>query len=387
MSTDPIAALRAADPLPADVARRLELPDADLVAAIVAEPRVRTRPALVRRRPPRLVLAAVVVGLVVAGVALAPAFRGGAGVAPRTAWAAELVRFAEASPLVLLDAPGWRVDYADEHSPREGEMRFIHGSAPPEDPARLVFSDGRPTPEVIAHLRRTAELSWRPGPLSTWTKSRASEAVGTSTAPVLGTTAHVYEYRQGGALAKLANFRLVIALWRYRGRVMEFRWTAPDVATFRARLADLRRVGTDTWLSAMPESVVKAADRPSAVAQIVRGVPLPPGFDVATIPDTHLTKDRYHLGAQVTGAVACAWIKRWSDARRRGDTATVRQVVAAMATAKDWPILHEMVRQGAFPQFVREFGAAMRTGSWHGRPLEPDAEEGLSCAERGVPLR
>ena len=308
---------------------------------------------------------------------------------PGTAEAAfaALYRAHSRDVLALLDADGWRVNYADEQSRREGEMHFLHGSAPPENPARLVVTEGKPIPpELIAHLRRTAQLNWRPGPISTWIKDRAQDAGIATTAPVLGTTAHVYEYRRSGEFAKLADFQDITALWEYRGHVMEFRWAAPDMATFKARLADLRRVDTNAWLSALPASVVKTADRPNVVAEMLEGIPLPPGFDAAKIPGARLTKDRYQLGAQVTGAVACAWIKRWSDARRRGDTATVDQAIAAMATAKDWPILHEMAKEGAYPQVLREYAAAMRIGNWYGRPLEGDVEQGLGCAERGVPL-
>lgn len=92
------------------------------------------------------------------------------------------------------------------------------------------------------------------------------------------------------------------------------------------------------------------------------------------------------LGAAVTGTVACTWLKRWSDARRRGDEAGVRQAIPAMATAKDWSILDEMARSGACPQVLYGYASAMRSGRWAGRPLEGDADSGLGCPSLGTPL-
>jgi hypothetical protein len=167
---------------------------------------------------------------------------------------------------------------------------------------------------------------------------------------------------------------------------MEFRWAAPSMAAFKALLADLRRVDTNTWLSAMPASVVKTADRPDAVTAMLRGIPLPPGFDKARIPGAKLSKDRYQLGANVAGTVACTWLRIWSQARRAGDTATVERAIAAMATAKDWPILREMARSGAYPEVLEGYAKTMGTGTWYGRPLEHDADEGLGCSSLGVEL-
>ena len=55
-----------------------------------------------------------------------------------------------------------------------------------------------------------------------------------------------------------------------------------------------------------------------------------------------------------------------------------------MATAKDWPILREMARSGAYPEVLEGYAKAMRTGTWYGRPLEHDADEGLGCSSLGI---
>ena len=391
--TDLDTLLADANPLPEHTARALALPDAELVEAITAEPRARSRPVprVRRRRVVRRVgVAIALAGAAAVVLAYLPSGSGpgeSAPGAPARAWGAELVRFAEASPLVLLDAADWKVDYADESSVSEGEMRFLHGDKPAPPASQLVVIEGRPIPKaVIEDARRHAALNWRPGGIATWKRDRGHDAAVHTTAPVLGTTADVYEYRAGAGFRDIADYHDITALWKDGERVMEFRWAAPSMAAFKTLLADLRRVDTNAWLSAMPASVVKTSDRPDAVAAMLRGITLPPGFDRASIPGSKLSKDRYQLGATVAGTVACTWIRIWSQARIAGDTATVERAIAAMATARHWPILREMSRSGAYPEVLEEYAAAMRKGNWYGRPLEGDANEGLGCSSFGINL-
>lgn len=390
--TDLDTLLADANPLRTHAAHALALPDAELMEAITAEPRVgaRSAPSARRRRIARRTgVAIALAGAAAIALAALPSGSGPADSAPGAparAWAAELVRFAEASPLVLLDAEGWKVDYADESSTTDGEMHFLHGDAPAAR-QQLVVTEGQPIPRaVIDDSRRHAALNWRSGSIDVWKRDRGHDAALHTTAPVLGTTADVYEYRAAGAFRDIPDYHDITALWTDGDRVMEFRWAAPDMATFKALLADLRRVDTNAWLSAMPASVVKTADRADVVTAMLEGIPLPPGFDKASIPGAVLTKDRYQLGASVAGAVACSWVRLWSQARRAGDTRTVETAIAAMATAKDWPILREMSRSGAYPEILEDFAAAMRKGTWYGRPLEGDVDSGLGCSSLGIAL-
>jgi hypothetical protein len=385
-TTDLDTLLADANPLPERAARAIELPDPDLVAAIIAEPAPRPRRS-VRRR---VGIAVALAGAAAVALAVLPSGSGpgrSTPGAPARAWAAELVRFAEASPLVLIDVPDWKVDYADESSADEGEMRFLHGDQPAPPASKLVVTEGRPIPQaVIEDARRHAALNWRPGPIGEWKRDRGHDAAVNTTAPVLGTTAEVFEYRAAGQFKRIPDYHDITALWKDGERVMEFRWAAPSMAAFKALLADLRRVDTDTWLWAMPPSVVKTADRGSAVTAMLRGIPLPPGFDEASIPGADLSKDRYQLGATVAGTVACTWLRIWSQARRAGDTAIVERAIAAMATAKRWPVLREMSKSGAYPEVLEGYAKAMRTGTWYGRPLAHDADEGLGCSTFGIKL-
>lgn len=375
------ALLAAADPLPAGGARALPVDDAqdDLCRALLADrrPRVPAPAARPTRRSrlrllPRLALAVAAVF----AISLAALSLGKSGDDAGTVWAAELVRLAQSSPLVLLDAPGWRVDYADEQSGREGEMRFVRGPAPapPAGPVSVT--------EPVAVPLTVATLHWRGGDLSMWSRDRAGSADRNTSAPVLGTTARVFQY-EGGRPGR----RDIVALWRYDDRVLEFRAGAADIAAFKVLLAQLRRVDVNAWLSALPASVVRTSDRTSTITGMLRGVTLPPGFDPSAITGATLTKDRYQLGAAVTGTVACTWLQRWSQARRRGDEGGVREAIAAMATVKDWPILREMTTSGDYPEVLEQMAAAMPSGRWAGRPLAADADSGLGCSSLGIPLR
>jgi hypothetical protein len=362
--------LTAANPLTEERAEALPVgeAEAELLAGLIAEPPEMAIKRVGRRRLlTRVGLALAATAAVLAVLVSLTDDSGDRG--SGTAWAAEQIRFAKASPLVLLDAPGWWVEYANEESAQEGELQFRLG--PPRPPQELTVVD-----------TRSATLHWRAGGIRGWLVDRAASAVLTATAPALGTTARVYQY-EGGT----PGHRDITALFRYDGRVLEFRAGAADIDAFKALLARLRRVDTDTWLSAMPASVVNPQDRDTAVKQMLQGVTVPPGFDPKDIKGPALTKDRYQLGAAVAGTVACQWFKRWSDARRDGDRAKERQAVAAMQTAKRWPILEEMADEGDYPDVLLEYVAAMPSGNWYGRPLAGDVDSGLGCAERGVDLR
>jgi hypothetical protein len=58
--------------------------------------------------------------------------------------------------------------------------------------------------------------------------------------------------------------------------------------------------------------------------------------------------------------------------------------VAAMATAPRWPILHEMAREGAWPQVLIGYARALRRGTWFGRPLAGEVNAGLGCSQLGI---
>jgi hypothetical protein len=300
-------------------------------------------------------------------------------------YGAKLVRFAQASPLLLLEEPGWRVGDVEEETGDEGQMEFISGrKLPPEQIVERVGKDGS---TVVSGQRppavrqRRADLNWRAGSIGSWLTDRAASADYRTTAPVLGTTAHVFRYEGGHP----GDYEFT-ALWSEGGRVLEFRAPVPDLASFERHLAALHQVRTGPWLDALPADVVKAADRGHAVADMLRGVPLPAGFKPSQIPDAGLTTDRYQVGADVAGAVACRWFAQWGEDLRRGDASGIAEAERALAGAKRWPVLREMEAEGAYPQLLEEYAAAMPRREWFGRPLLPNVDSGLGCAEKGVRL-
>jgi hypothetical protein len=227
---------------------------------------------------------------------------------------------------------------------------------------------------------RVASLTWQPGNYVAPGHLSADTGLGVTVRNFVG------EGRGRGWLD-------VSAMFIYHGRELTFRATVTDFAMFRAELRALTAVDTTTWLRAMPPSVVKSADSTATIRAMLKGIPLPPGFSAARIRGERLVHDRYQLGAAVTGTVACMWIADWNRARAAGDKAMVRRAIAAMATSPHWPILHEMAREGAWPQVLISYAKAMPRGRLHldagvpGLPLIEAADSGLGCRlEWGISL-
>jgi hypothetical protein len=369
------AALAAGNPLTSRAAATLPLHEAEteLLDRIVAIP-VRTHPRRARvraRHRGRLALLLGVTAVVATVLALLPSGQREGG--PSPAFAASLVRFAKASPLVLLQLPGWHVVYADEMPGGFGEMHFVRGPADANG-----YPEGVSPSNEAAVAGRVASLTWSPG--SYLSPGHLSAGTG------LGVTARRFVGEGSGR-----GWLDVSAMFVYHGRVLNFRATVTDFAMFRTELRALTAVDAPTWLSAMPPSVVKTADAGQAVHTMLKGIPLPPRFDAARIRGVQLlVHDRYQLGAAVTGTVACMWIADWNRARATGDQAMVRRSIAAMATAPSWPILREMARQGAWPAVLISYARAMHRGTvMEGRllPLAAAVNTGLGCgAEWGVNL-
>jgi hypothetical protein len=266
------------------------------------------------------------------------------------AWAAALVRVAEAAPRLLVDEPGWQVTRADELSVDYGEMTLASGD-------------------------RRLDLKWLPeGRYEKAVDNRVAEMDDLGTAPVPGTEARLFRY---------PGTSDYVAVWLRGDYTIEARGLALDADAFRATLASLEEVDVDAWLSAMPASVVQPAMQAEVIDEMLAGIPLPPGFDSTAIPTTEAVRDRYQLGAQVAGAVACAWIDRWVAARDAGEDAGAREAVDAMATSPTWPVLLEMEAEGAYPEVLREYAAAMAGNGLvpAGKPMtvEETYESALGC--------
>jgi hypothetical protein len=114
---------------------------------------------------------------------------------------------------------------------------------------------------------------------------------------------------------------------------------------YQAILGSLRQVDVDTWLNAMPPVVVQPAALDATIEEMLRGIPVPPGFDRSTLPNPSLITDRYRLGTAVTGAVTCGWLEDWVAAARSHDLSAAREAVAGLAGVRHWPVLLSMVHE------------------------------------------
>lgn len=162
--------------------------------------------------------------------------------------------------------------------------------------------------------------------------------------------------------------------WEQQGYALALRGEAAAEAR-----AQLRAVSVDEWLGAMPASVVRPDESDKAVDELVRGLPLPPGFDRSALGTGGAARDRYQLGVQVVAAVACGWLDRWVN----GDATARKEAVAAMQTAREWPVLKQMERDGAYGEVLLQYVDAMAADGKivGGKPLsvEESYEGALGC--------
>lgn len=397
------AALAAADPVDRDRLDQLDLgaTEAELLADLDGEQPASPFKAMAphRRRPRRLAL--VLAGAAAAATAVAIlVLGGGASKHPSRAYAAELVRFAESTPLLLLEGPGWRVEdlyeaprgpYWPRGSAGQGSMEFVTGKPIPDETVRIRESGMLPP----AVRQRKVELRWSHRALASaleyahrYPHPRGQRWV---RLPVLGTTADVdtraEEFvNQGGP-----GDRQMTAYWSEDGYLLELQAAVPDLAAFEERLAWLTKVDSQAWLEAMPPQVVKAADHDATVREMLREIPLPDSFSLSRVPTAGITTNRDQVRAAVIGTVSCLWFRQWGEARGSGDRAKAGEAEKAMSTYRRWPLYRELDRADRYPADpLPELVAAMPSGHYEWRPgkqrrVLPQVEA-LGCAREGIPV-
>jgi hypothetical protein len=354
-------------------------------------------PAPARRRPRNLVLAGAAGALAVV-VALVIVLAGGGSESPSRAYGAELIRFAESTPLLLLEGPGWRVQDVSEQPAREGTvgfMEFVTGKAVPEPHIRPV----RPprttkSGQVIvtgvqpaAVRQRLVRLRWRPegeGPIETGGAKHPVKLPVLDTTASVNTRADLYP-GQGGP-----GDHEMVATWTEGGDVIELEAAVPNLAAMEERLGWLTKVDSGAWLEAMPAKVVKAADFEGTVKEILKGVPLPKTFAISRVPNPGLTTSREDVAGKATGVVACLWLRQWGEAKHDGDAAAAAEAERAMASSRSWPVFRQAKGGEPYPAGeIAEVAAAMPQGYWpyhgHHRDLLAHAES-IGCARLGLPL-
>lgn len=333
-------------------------------------------PVLIERRASRSrwkVIGAGVAAAAVAAIAFVGAGIGERGDSGRV-WAAPLVAFAEGSPLLLIDHDSWSITRAHDDG-TFGEMTFSNGSD-------------------------QADLRWQPASGITLGEERFSTGVnrGQYETPAGDVTVVEIPVSEGDATtppstlpSTLPEAAIVLkpihfnAHWSAGDQAIELDGTVSTLNEFVDLLNRLKPVDVDTWLSAMPPSVIASIDQPAAVASLLDGVPVPAGFDAATLEPTADITDRYQLVARVAGAVACSWLDSWFTATENGDTASAEAAAAGLATSREWPMLLEIQSQGGFADQVWQWADAVNGGPGiitGGGPLPPSRElavGGLGC--------
>jgi hypothetical protein len=254
------------------------------------------------------------------------------------------------NPLLLITQEGWRVTRADQYGAEEGEMTFTDGN-------------------------HRLDLFWRPKHLhDQYVQDRATSAASSWELTIAGHEAVLIQYEG------TTDFT---AQWLDGDFSLELRGVFPDVDEYRAVATTLQFVDERTWLAAMPESVVVPDDRDATVESMLADIPVHASVRVEELKSEGLVNDRYQLGARVTGAVACAWIEQWVDAKAKGDDASAQEASDAMATSRTWSMLIEMKDQGGWSQVVWQYADAM-VGNGQipaGRPmtLVEGYGDGLGC--------
>ena len=310
-----------------ELLRRLAPPvepaDPEVVDRAHARLADRRRRPLWRRGGRRLLAAPVVAG---AAIALALLLTQ-TGSDDEPAWAAEIVRAAQASPRLLVDADGWKVTRVDEWAEGTGEM---------------TFGDGQ----------RQLEVRWMPGGDEA---AQRNDKYGSDSQEHFETTvdgAHADVYRYDTQYS---------AIWRDAdGNSVEALGQAESNEAFVEVLSHLEKVDVDAWLTALPASAVTPQERDQAVTQLADGMPIPPGLDLEQLrAGSDATRDRYQLAAQISSAVACGWIEQYYAGKQAGDPQQVARAAAALRTARDWPVLAEMEAEGDYPKVLLEYVAAI----------------------------
>jgi hypothetical protein len=330
-----------------------------------------------RRRPVAALVAAVIVALVIVAIAVlrhegaappaAPPPSQPAPTAPPTAPPTTPTLSAKAR--LLLD-DSWTVIRADEQEPGYTEMTF----------QRAV--DGR----II-------RLTWRHGPIEQWRGDEALVDLDT-TVSVLGSSAQVLHIPDliaqdanppSATVApdtRVAQFRILAAVG---ADVLDITVLGSDLADLQTLMDAWRVVDDDTWMAALPRSVVQPDERERATRDALVGVPTPPGFIAPTNGPDSRVRDHYQFSAEVTRAVACAWLDQWFTAQTTGDTAVATAAAEALDTSRQWPILLEMAPLGGWSSAVWEYADAVNgrggivTGKGPTAPTRDLAASGLGC--------
>jgi hypothetical protein len=286
-------------------------PVVDLGALAPAGATPPSRPGRMRRPVSRrrrvVAMAAVAATVAAATTTLVVSQRDGdSGDQPQ--WAAETLALADATPRLLVHAPGWELESTDQFEESSGSMTFTDGG------------DG------------FLYLEWnQPGDLAQTIANRTATATGSAAATVAGQEAWSFSWPgdEHGAIWQQGD--AVVVLMAYRAPMDDGEWAQV--------LASVEQVDAETWLAALPVDVVQPSELDAVIDELLTGITLPAGTEIAT-PAGAVT--RYQLVNEVERTARCSWIDAWWDATEAGDTAAAGAAATVLADARDWPIQGEI---------------------------------------------
>lgn len=252
--------------------------------------------------------------------------------------------------LAVLAADGWALDSADSVDESGGELQYLHEDS--EFVTEQMLDDDGDVVGESSGQSITFSISWYAAD-SYETYARDREEVGTpEEVDVLGRPATMRSYSRDDHSAMLEP----------KGDYfLEVRGQGIDEAEFVKLLGKLVAVTPKDLDAHLPDEFVTDSERGGVVEEMLADIPVPQGLDTSDLAASAQI-DRYQLGANVTSAVACAWIGQFADAKAAGDDAAMQEAVDAMATSRDWAILQEMQPQGGWSDVVWEYADALAAG-------------------------
>lgn len=251
-------------------------------------------------------------------------------------YTAAVIKAAERNPRLLITAPGWRVVDVSGFRSDEGEITYQNAAG--SHWVKLYWSPTEHYADAIA-AREAEYPSLR--------------------MPGLGGRLTVYDMEGADyeAIVPARRGEKAYATLRVTGRA--------EMATV---LASLERADVTTWLESLPRKVVRPDGQGTATSRILRGVPLPPGFDQAALPDLG-TNTEYHLATKVIDRVVCGWMVQYDAG---GEART--KALDALGSSPHWPILRRMRTAGDYPEFIWDFADQLAKGT-----LPQGARDSLDC--------
>lgn len=255
-----------------------------------------------------------------------------------SAYAAEAVKVAEANPRLLLGDPDWHVSYAQWDSPSYGEIEF--------------------TPREGGLSRGHLDLSWMP--VDEW-HDRARDWIRATTG---GSEAVEVDGAQAQVYAVTGDPHTFIGVLSPQGDLgVLFRGTASDKQGFADRLGSLEAADVDTWLAAMPPSVVLPDYAQNRLSQVLEDVSLPVGTDSSGLAPASMPQSESQFDAYVLRGAFCSWLDEWWAADQRGDDGAAAAAIVELQRAPEWPALQRGPEAAALRADFRQYAQTVAEGN------------------------